>query len=315
MKTQEKNKKTNLKKFKICWDGVPATARQTLFEASLYESVFASLFWHIISALLIWIFAFLFLFFGIVPKLFPTPKSKINDIEFTINNKSIHKIHHHKIVEKQSTMDTDKASNAESKKLNSDISSASIKHKSVSQPQSTTTNKNNLKSKTGSHSKSNIPDLSMPNLKSMSSGLGASSRNPHHAVGFNSSSVVGFNNSSMSENGSSGHSGFDKNATRKIITTYDISPYVNELKRNIRWNWKVPKGNESKRVELFLRIAKDGRLIILNVKKTSEIGDVDNAALNAVKKCLPLNPLPGKYNKSYLDIIFTFGSNSVGSRY
>ena len=159
-----------------------------------------------------------------------------------------------------------------------------------------------------------IPDFSMdmPKLKSISSGLSGSGTPKKHASGFDvSSSSINSGGTSNQWDSSSGGGSSTKTA-KKIITTYDISPYVNELKRDIKANWSKPA--QSKRVELFLRIAKDGRLIILNVKRTSDNGDIDNAALNAVKKCLPLNPLPAKYNKSYLDVIFVFDSNTITSR-
>lgn len=112
-------------------------------------------------------------------------------------------------------------------------------------------------------------------------------------------------------------SGFNKNTASNIIKAYDITPYVNDLQRNIKWNWKPVKGQNDKKVELFLKIAKDGKIIILNIKRTSEIAEVDNAATDAVKKASPLNPLPSEYKKGYLDIVFTFDNSisSIRSRY
>lgn len=299
MKTLTKNKNKKFKySFKANWNGVPATVRQTLFEATLYESFFTSLVWHIIGVLLIWAITFSIMFFGLAPKLFPTPKTKIKDIEFVIKGQSTHRSRHSKAKSVQPSNETVSTPKPEQNKINSNIT-----------PQKNNDGKKNAV----------IPDFSMPmpNLKSLSSGLGGSAKTSSSSTsGTSNSPISDINNAFSTSKGSSGSSaGFDKNTTKKMITTYDISPYVNELKRNIKWNWKIPKGNENKRVDLFLRIAKDGRLIILNVKRTSEIGEVDNAALSAVKKCLPLSPLPAKYNKSYLDIIFTFGSNSIGSRY
>lgn len=307
MKTLEKNSKKKKKNiFKKQWNGVPATVRPTLHESSLFEAVFASLFWHIVGGLLIWLIVFLFMFFGITPKLFPVPKEKIQDLEFIIKSSSSHRSHYNRVETVQSNLSPDVAP------VNPEPQTTPISQSTASSKNSTTS-----KAKSSTHSNVGIPDFSVPmaNLKSMSSGLGGSGKTTHRVAGFDSSSAAGFGSSSSSGGSSSASSGFDKNTTRKMISTYDISPYVNELKRNIRWNWKTPKDNGGKRVELFLRIAKDGKVVILNVKKTSEIGDVDNAALNAVRKSMPLSPLPAKYTKSYLDVIFTFDSNSVGSRY
>lgn len=301
MKTLLKNRrKKSQKKIKVAWNGVPATVRRTLLEIPLSKAILKSSIYHIVGVSVILIITFCLLFFGVVPKLFPPPKAKMKDIEFILSgHKSRHKAARssnsvNKVPSEQNKISTPK--NVETKT-----------EKAISKP-----------------SKNSVPDFAipMPNLKSLSSGLGKSNKSKTSSSSSSGSQIGDINNAfSSSEGNGSGEgagngtsSGFNKNATKAIIAAYDISPYVNELKREIRWNWKAPNGSENKKVELFLRIAKDGRLIILNVKRTSEAGEVDNAALNAVKKCLPLNPLPSKYNKSYLDVIFTFGSNYIGSR-
>lgn len=306
MKTRERSRYSRTKSrnpFRKTWDGVPATVKPTLCEKSLSESFFTSVICHIIGIFVVWAIGFLLLFFGIAPKIFPKPKPQIRDIEFVLNTKR-HRIRH--IKTKKSAID-----------LNS---TASLSQSTL--PKSSENNKptkNSGKNVSKVNSDNDVPDFAMPmpSTKSLSSGLGGVKRTRGHASGVDSSSIPSLGSSdgaSSSGAGNSGRTGFDKNTTKKIISSYDISPYVNELKRDIRWNWKAPKDG-SKRVELFLRIARDGKLIILNVKRTSESGEVDEAALNAVRKCLPLNPLPSKYTKNYLDLVFTFGSNFVGSRY
>lgn len=316
LKAQEKNKDTNTKtkakkKFKSCWNGVPATARHSLFESSLYETFFASFFWHVMGVLLICLMVFCFDIWGITPILFPKPQVKMRDIEFVLNNRRIH----HRIIQ-PNVQEVQPAqlpvSMPKTEPANTD------KRSKPTLNQKGNHGKGSSKSAVGQHSQNQIVpgfSMSVPNLKSLSSGLGHSGSAKGHTGESSNTSIGDIDSAFSSNNVSSASSGFDKTATKKMITAYDISPYVNELKRNIRWNWKAPKEGENKRVELFLRIAKDGRLIILNVKRTSEVGAVDNAALDAVKRCLPLNPLPSKYAKGYLDLIFTFGSNSVGSRY
>lgn len=308
MKTSVRNKSGYRKKSKTrAWNGLPATVRQTLFEKSLHESFFVSIFWHLASFFILSLIIFLFNFFGLTPKIFPQPIKKVKDIEFNLSGSKYNRKRHSSI-SANSTSTTESLDNTQN------------------DPQSTSNNINpqktsqNNKSSVSLKQANNAPnfDMPMPSLKSMSSGLSSGGKKGQsHNTDNSSGSVpsIGDINDAFSSGGGSSSSGFDKNATRKIISTYDISPYVNELKQDIRWNWKQPKSIENKRVELFLRIARDGRLIILNVKRTSEIGEVDNAALNSVKKCLPLSPLPQKYPKNYLDIVFTFSSNSIGSRY
>lgn len=308
------------KKVKKSWNGLPATVKWTIAEPSLYESFAASIIWHIVGLLLICLLTFLITFFGLAPKIFPKAQPKMHDIEFVLNNHTRHRIHHRKIKATPSTVDADSQAAPKSdntNKISSSIPKASNEKQSSMPSKTNVSNRSNSKS-SGAHSKSTVPDFAIPmsSLKSMSSGLGGSGKS-HRASGVNSSSssIGGSDGGSSAGKGTSGHSGFDKNTTRKMIAPYDISPYVNELKRNVRWNWKAPKGNGNKRVELFLRIAKDGRVVILNVKRTSESGEVDNAALNAVRKCMPLSPIPTKYSKSYLDLILTFDANSISSRY
>lgn len=320
MKTQEKNK-VNIPEDALLAapKGMPAIMRKSLFKIPLHKSFFISSLGHITGVLLLLLAVFCFNFFNIRIKIFPEQKQPTKDIEFIIKHKQTHKIKHPTIKPEQKVIKSKKTTKAALKKATTKKTAAKVQNtaskKAAQNPPKNQANKAKTTMKT--QPSAVIPEFSMPmpNLKSMPSGLNTSTKTKSHAAGFEASksSINDADSASTSGKGSSNHSGFDKTTTKKIITTYDISPYVNELKRNIKWNWKAPK--ENKRVELFLRIAKDGRLVILNVKKTSEVGEVDNAALNAVKKCLPLNPLPSKYKRSYLDIVFTFDSNSLSSRY
>ncbi len=94
----------------------------------------------------------------------------------------------------------------------------------------------------------------------------------------------------------------------------DFGPWMNELQRRIKMNWDPPKGNESKRVVLLLKIAKDGRLLSCSVSKSSGLPNADNAAINAVKLAAPFRPLPVEYKNSSVDIIFTFDYNVFDAR-
>ena len=295
--------------FKEVWNGVPATVRKTLFEKSLAETFALSIVGHIFVFFLIWAITALIVFFGLAPKIFPHPKEKVRDIEFVINGHSRHKRVRHSQIQTQ-------------KVLSETPTSPKVEKTDVPAPKVTKINNAKPTAKAASKvSKSvAVPNFSMPvpNIKNLSSGLSGHGSGKKHGSSSSGTSVGDINNAFSSSSGSSSsnassNSGFDKAKTKNMISAYDISPYVNELKRNVRWNWKVPKSG--KRVDLFLRIAKDGRLIILNVKKTSEDGVTDNAALNAVKKSLPLNPLPAKYAKGYLDVVLVFTASSISSRY
>ncbi|MEE3349466.1 MAG: TonB family protein [Candidatus Gastranaerophilaceae bacterium] len=93
----------------------------------------------------------------------------------------------------------------------------------------------------------------------------------------------------------------------------DFGPYMRDLQRRIKMNWNPPKGNESKRVVLLFKIAKDGRLLSCSVYKSSGLPSADQAALAAVKATAPFKPLPVEYKNSSIDIQFTFDYNVFGA--
>lgn len=89
----------------------------------------------------------------------------------------------------------------------------------------------------------------------------------------------------------------------------DFGPYMRELQRRIKMNWDPPKGNESKRVVLLFKIAKDGRLLSCKVNKSSGLPSADQAALKAVELTAPFRPLPADFKGQNIDIQFTFDYN------
>ncbi len=93
----------------------------------------------------------------------------------------------------------------------------------------------------------------------------------------------------------------------------DFGPYMRELQRRIKMNWDPPKGNESKRVVLLFKIAKDGRLLSCSVFKSSGLQNADKAALNAVHLAAPFRPLPPEFKGQSIDIQFTFDYNVFGA--
>ena len=95
----------------------------------------------------------------------------------------------------------------------------------------------------------------------------------------------------------------------------DFGPYMRELQRRIKMSWDPPKGNESKRVVLLFKIAKDGRLLSCSVFKSSGLQNADKAALNAVHLAAPFRPLPPEYKGQSIDIQFTFDYNVFATKY
>ena len=88
---------------------------------------------------------------------------------------------------------------------------------------------------------------------------------------------------------------------------------MRELQRRIKMNWEPPKGNESKRVVLLFKIARDGRLISHRVYKSSGLPAADRAAMHAVELTAPFKPLPPEYKGDSVDIQFTFDYNVFGA--
>lgn len=93
----------------------------------------------------------------------------------------------------------------------------------------------------------------------------------------------------------------------------DFGPYMRDLQRRIKMNWDPPKGNESKRVVLLFKIAKDGRLLSCSVFKSSGLPGADKAAINAVQATAPFRPLPAEFKGQSIDIQFTFDYNVFGA--
>ena len=93
----------------------------------------------------------------------------------------------------------------------------------------------------------------------------------------------------------------------------DFGPYMRELQRRIKMNWEPPKGNESKRVVLLFKIARDGRLLSVRVFKSSGVPNADKAALSAVELTAPFKPLPADFRGASIDIQFTFDYNVFGA--
>lgn len=138
--------------------------------------------------------------------------------------------------------------------------------------------------------------------------------------GSNSGSSTGSKGASASRGGTGnyGNPGPGNPNGRPGIDTIaapDFGPYMRDLQRRIKMNWDPPKGNESKRVVLMFKIAKDGRLLSCTVHKSSGLPAADNAAINAVKLTAPFKPLPANFSGPSVDIQFTFDYNVFGGSY
>lgn len=93
----------------------------------------------------------------------------------------------------------------------------------------------------------------------------------------------------------------------------NFAPYMKELQRRIKLNWNPPKGNESRRVVVLMKIAKDGSLLSLSIFKSGGTPEIDRAALNAVTDTAPFAQLPYAFAGNSIDVQFTFDYNVYGN--
>ena len=183
----------------------------------------------------------------------------------------------------------------------------------------------------------NVPVPSTANTGSLSTGPVSSTGSAKKSAGGNYSPTPSLAPTYKSSGSTSGSSTGSKGATGSkggtgnygnpgpgnpngrpgidAIAAPDFGPYMRDLQRRIKMNWDPPKGNESKRVVLMFKIAKDGRLLSCTVHKSSGLPAADKAAINAVHLTAPFKPLPANFTGSSVDIQFTFDYNVFGGSY
>jgi hypothetical protein len=305
------NKKYN--PFYVSKRGLSLILRKDKEPVSLPKSFVLSTLLHPVIAAV-----FMLLAVQTVSQLIEKPKPKIKDIEFVLVNsdKTPEKVKPYKI-----------KTNSSKNKITS-IPDA-LKGKS----QSRTVFQFSDKHHKGYPSKNHISDefiIPVSKIQPTSSDIGFGSDGPVGYSSSDASSVSAISNGSgeggkgrkrgggiLLSDGDAGapHVGRSSNDFNAVLKDPDMNPYISNLQRKIKRHWTPPKGDENKRVVLFLRIAKGGNLLVLNVKDTSSNPDTDNAAISAVKKTLPFKPLPAAFKENYLDVVFTFDYNVLGSKY
>jgi TonB family protein len=89
----------------------------------------------------------------------------------------------------------------------------------------------------------------------------------------------------------------------------DFSKYMASLQRRIRKQWHPPKDLISKRVVVRFKVGLQGAVSELQLVAPSAIDAADKAALAAVEKASPMEPLPAGADEP-VDIQFTFDYNA-----
>lgn len=108
----------------------------------------------------------------------------------------------------------------------------------------------------------------------------------------------------------------NKNDTLGVdaIREPDFGPYMKELQRRIKQSWRPPRGNESKQIVLMFRVDRYGKLLDIQVVKSSGEPTADQAAVLAIQQIFPFKPLPPEYAEEDIDIEFTFDYNVFNNK-
>ncbi|MFA6988698.1 MAG: TonB C-terminal domain-containing protein [Candidatus Gastranaerophilaceae bacterium] len=273
----------------------------------MISSLLSALFHSIIAVLLV------FLTFLTASQLVEKPKSTVKDINFILVNSN--------------EPDFVKPELDKIKREHSKNQQTSTPDTLKSKPQSKTVFQFSKTPHKGYPPKNHISDtfeIPISKIKSLSSDTGFGAEGPVGYFSPNASSTSSIDNGKGTggkgrrKGGklsfSNGHVGSPQigkssNEFDGVLKDPDLNPYISNLQRRIKRNWIPPKGNENKKVVLFLRISKEGKLLILNVKDTSLNPDTDNAAISAIKKAMPFRALPTDFRENYLDLVFTFDFN------
>lgn len=88
----------------------------------------------------------------------------------------------------------------------------------------------------------------------------------------------------------------------------NFGPYMSALQRAIKRAWKPPRGTESNRIVVTFTVLANGRLSDLRVIQESADPEANLAAMEAVNRAAPFDPLPPGAGDS-VDIEFTFDYN------
>lgn len=89
----------------------------------------------------------------------------------------------------------------------------------------------------------------------------------------------------------------------------NFTPYMETLQKKIKGNWNPPKLSKSKRVKLIFKVSKDGKLLNAKILQSSNDKSTDSAAIDALKKSSPFEPLPKNFTGKSINIEFTFDYN------
>ena len=88
-----------------------------------------------------------------------------------------------------------------------------------------------------------------------------------------------------------------------------FKPYMEKLQKKIKSKWHPPKGYKTASTVVFFQIDRQGNILNTKVIKSSDIQGYDEAAIKAIKKASPFEPLPAEYKGKTVDVQFNLDYN------
>ena len=86
----------------------------------------------------------------------------------------------------------------------------------------------------------------------------------------------------------------------------DFGPYMKRMQDKIKSYWAPPAMDLNAQIVVKYRILKNGSLDSYGISASSGSQELDNAAIEALKKAAPFEPLPEGFNKESILVQFTF---------
>jgi TonB family protein len=101
---------------------------------------------------------------------------------------------------------------------------------------------------------------------------------------------------------------FTTSYVEPVVKDVDFRDYMHALQRRIKSKWHAPRSDNSKRIVVQFKVARNGDMSNLKITSSANQEKADAAAMQAVEKASPFAPLPEGAPES-VDIQFTFDYN------
>ena len=92
----------------------------------------------------------------------------------------------------------------------------------------------------------------------------------------------------------------------------NMGPYLDMLRRKVEQQWHPEVSSASEQTTIYFSVSRTGQLSELRVFQSSGSTLTDQAALKAVQRAAPFNPLPDGFQADQLNIQFKFNINIYG---